>query len=188
MTIKAYSKIILMPALLAIMLALVADATALESGSSQLLRAEAHVSVALVAKIAAQVENLEKELIQQKKESIQQKKIIEQLQSQAKQQEKNSLPFEGGKWVDEDTTQEHELACEDSEGTQLTFRQSCTLKEELDKRAIEAEKAKKKCVNACVRAGLESDNPWSVSNRQELEDCKKPCNDGYDAAMAAVAE
>jgi len=39
MTIKAYSKIILMPALLAIMLALGADATALESGSSQSLRA-----------------------------------------------------------------------------------------------------------------------------------------------------
>jgi len=140
MTIKAYSKIILMPALLAIMLALVADATALESGSSQLLRAEAHVSVALVAKIAAQVENLEKELIQQKKESIQQKKIIEQLQSQAKQQEKNSLP------------QERELACKDSNGSQLTFRQSCTFKEALDKRASEAGTAKKKCVGACNQA------------------------------------
>jgi len=40
MAIKAYFKIILMPALLAIMLALEADATALESGSSQSLRAD----------------------------------------------------------------------------------------------------------------------------------------------------
>jgi len=48
MAIKTYFKMILMPALLAMMLALEADATALERGSSQSLRAKAHHIMAAV--------------------------------------------------------------------------------------------------------------------------------------------
>jgi len=103
MAIKTYFKMILMPALLAMMLALEADATALERGSSQSLRAKAHHIMAAVttptdAQLAAARASIQTgpmaELIAQKAEADaaiederRRQEMVRQQEEQQKQEE-----------------------------------------------------------------------------------------------------
>jgi len=157
MAINTYFKIIIMPALLAIILALEADATALESGSSQSLRAEAHGSVTLMAKMAAQIEKLEK--TNKKLE-----KTNKQLQSQVMQQ----ATTDTGR--SEVRNQAMELTCKTRSGESCTCRESGEGEQNADGRVKEEQTGSSRSPGGRARAKQEEQQ-----EEQRLE-CKEQCN------------